>query len=208
MILLLLSFFAQASNEHLTRAIQYRGWCKDGVRIERLSLSRPWHTAQGSPVTVLTDPPIGQIRFQTGNISGTAYVRCFDNLVIATRDLRHGELFDASNVGAVINEISPYFRTGFFRSQSELSGFEVKGFVPKGQVIGRLQTQTRQLVRAGSKVTVWFKSPHLRIQSQGTAIQSGALGDLVRVSNLGSKKVIVAKVTDSATVTTQNSYEN
>lgn len=205
MITLLLSTLLFAENDRLALVIRSQGWCSDGIRIERVSLSRPW-PLPGVP-KVLTDPPVGLVRFQVGEAGGTAFVRCFDKVLISSREIGSGEVFDGSNTRLSPLEISTYVRTGFFRDLGELSDFESKGFVVRGRVIGRLETRRKQLVKAGSKVTVVFETPGVRIEGDGTAIQSGTMNELVRVSNTRSRKVIVARVSGAGTVTTQNSHE-
>lgn len=205
MITLFLSTLLFAENDRLALVIRSQGWCPDGIRIERVSLSRPWPLLEVP--RVLTDPPIAVVRFQVGDADGTAFVRCFDKVLMSSRELGPGEVFDGSNTRLSPLEISPYVRTGFFRDLGELSDFESKGFVVRGRVIGRLETRRKQLVKAGSKVTVVFETPGVRIQGSGTAVQSGAMNELVRVSNARSRKVIVARVSGIGTVTTQNSHD-
>jgi flagella basal body P-ring formation protein FlgA len=49
-------------------------------------------------------------------------------------------------------------------------------------------------VRAGSSVTMVARVNGLGIEVKGIAMQRGGLGDIIRVKNLSSKKILTARV--------------
>lgn len=56
------------------------------------------------------------------------------------------------------------------------------------------------LVRAGDPVVIEVVSGAIRVEALGRARQSGKLGDLIRVENVDSRKIIVAQVVDKGVV--------
>lgn len=176
----------------LSVAVLDRGWCREGARVERVSLSRPW--PQGERPVIMSDPPIGLVRFQVGQAGGTAWIRCQDRALVAARDLKPGERLDSNNVTVTSVDLASYFRTGFFRNAQELRGLQARGFVQKGQVLGKIHVQAEQLVKAGLPVSITYESPSVRITATGTAVQSGSLGELVRITNAATKKTLIARV--------------
>jgi flagella basal body P-ring formation protein FlgA len=56
------------------------------------------------------------------------------------------------------------------------------------------------LVAKGSLVTIILRTPKMTLTAQGKALDNGADGDTVRITNSQSKKVIEAEVTGTARV--------
>jgi flagella basal body P-ring formation protein FlgA len=60
------------------------------------------------------------------------------------------------------------------------------------------------LVARNSTVTIVLQTGYLRLTAQGKAIEDGAKGDTIRVTNLQSKKTIEAVVAGPDFVTVQS----
>jgi flagella basal body P-ring formation protein FlgA len=56
------------------------------------------------------------------------------------------------------------------------------------------------LVKAGEPVVIEVVSGGIRVEALGRARQSGSLGDMIRVENVDSRKIIYARVVAAGVV--------
>jgi flagella basal body P-ring formation protein FlgA len=57
-----------------------------------------------------------------------------------------------------------------------------------------------QLIKRGTMVMMIYRTPYMRLSAKGRALQSGALGETVKVMNAASRKIVFAEVTGPDTV--------
>lgn len=83
-----------------------------------------------------------------------------------------------------------------------LVGMEVKRTLKEGSIIRKNAIAAPILVYKKELVTLTVETNQMRLTAQGQAMDDGAMGDVIRVMNLTSKKVISAVVSgkQSATV--------
>ncbi|MFN7666674.1 MAG: flagellar basal body P-ring formation chaperone FlgA [bacterium] len=83
-----------------------------------------------------------------------------------------------------------------------LVGMEVKRTLKEGTIIRKNAIAAPLLVRKKDLITLTVETNQMRLTAQGQAMDDGAMGDVIRVMNLTSKKVISAVVSgkQSATV--------
>ena len=82
----------------------------------------------------------------------------------------------------------------------ELSGKQARTYIPAGSMILPSMCENIPVVKAGDRVSIVFETKMIKLTAEGLARQKGGIGDVIRVANLGSKKVIRAEVIDSTTV--------
>ena len=85
-------------------------------------------------------------------------------------------------------------------SEDELSGKWAKRNVGKGQILTSRMFETIPAITSGQEVSILYKSTGLEISTRGTALQSGNIGDLIKIRNNQSKKIIACTVMDDETV--------
>jgi len=56
------------------------------------------------------------------------------------------------------------------------------------------------VVNIGDKVDIVIEKGLIKVTAEGLVRQKGGVGDIIRVANLGSKKVVRVEVVDSVTV--------
>ena len=71
---------------------------------------------------------------------------------------------------------------------AQLVGAEARRPLPAGRVLSERDLQAPRLVLRGRTVQLTYARPGLRLSVQGVAQSDGALGDLVRVVNLDSRR--------------------
>ncbi len=128
-----------------------------------------------------------------------AYLEVFKRVLCAKDGLVKGQLIKDEDLGLVRLPLSK-LRGRFFSSPEQVVGLAAKRSIRPGKVVFATDVAKPIVVKRGSRVLIVAASPFLRITVPGIVEQKGAEGDFVRVRNLDSKKVIIAKVKDENTV--------
>jgi flagella basal body P-ring formation protein FlgA len=81
-----------------------------------------------------------------------------------------------------------------------LAGKQAKVYIQPGAMIFPSMCENIPLIVSGDKVNIVVEQGLIKVIARGVAKQKGGKGDLIRVSNLGSNKIIRAEVVDSMTV--------
>ncbi len=82
----------------------------------------------------------------------------------------------------------------------QLIGQEPKATLRPGTPIRTAELQRPILVQRNSMVSIILKTPYMNLTTQGKALEDGGQGDIIRVTNLQSKRTIEATVDGPGTV--------
>lgn len=82
----------------------------------------------------------------------------------------------------------------------KLADKQARTYIPAGSMILPSMCENIPVIKPGDKINIVFETEMMRLTAEGLARQRGGIGDMIRVTNLGSKKVIRAEVVDSTTV--------
>ena len=108
--------------------------------------------------------------------------------VITDSDIRFEELEEVKLQGDVLLDETQILGQEIRRSQTEGSYFLARDIV------------TPRMVKRGDIVTLKLETPFMQITTKGRALQDGAEGALVRVTNINSKKVVEGTVMQEGVV--------
>jgi flagella basal body P-ring formation protein FlgA len=86
-------------------------------------------------------------------------------------------------------------------SADQLIGRELRHTVADGDVLNANDVMPARLVLRGSLVTLKVTTPYMQLTAQGKALQDGAEGDVVRVNNTRSNRMLEGTVTGPGEVT-------
>lgn len=90
---------------------------------------------------------------------------------------------------------------GFYNSIDEVIGQGAKRRVRAGQLIAPNLLAEPLLIRRGQQVTIIASQDGISASATGEALANGREGEVIRVRNLGSQKVIEAQVVEEGVVT-------
>nr|WP_256661369.1 flagellar basal body P-ring formation chaperone FlgA [Pseudomonas sp. HS-2] len=90
---------------------------------------------------------------------------------------------------------------GFYNSLDEVIGQGAKRRVRAGQLIAPNLLTAPLLIRRGQQVTIIASQDGISASATGEALANGREGEVIRVRNLGSQKVIEAQVVEEGVVT-------
>lgn len=124
------------------------------------------------------------------------------------RAVRKGQVFDLDNVQAedvVRRRIPP----GACEDPKDLVGMVAKRHLSAGALLRYDQWKALPMVKRMQQVQILLETPTLRMVASGLALEEGQRGQLIRVLNVHSKRVIMARVRDAGTTVVEyRSWEN
>jgi flagella basal body P-ring formation protein FlgA len=92
---------------------------------------------------------------------------------------------------------------GVILNKEDMIGMTPRRMAHGGKFLLATMLERPQLVERGESVTITFRQGPLTLTAKGKALQSGAKGDIVRVTNVASAKTIDATVNDTNSVIVQ-----
>jgi flagellar basal body P-ring formation protein FlgA len=118
---------------------------------------------------------------------------------IASRDLTPGTLVTAEDLGLETLDVSLY-RQGFSLDAKDIIGKEIKYSVSKGSTFRTSALDSPKVIKRGDEVTVEALAGSIRVIAKGTAVSDGRLGQLIRIRNTQSERILSAKVISAGKV--------
>jgi flagellar basal body P-ring formation protein FlgA len=129
----------------------------------------------------------------------TGRVRRMIDMPVLTRLIAPGETIAAGDVETIAMP-ADHLNQSFVAAAAELIGKTPKRSLRPGEPIRPSDIQTPILIRKGELVTVVLQSPALLLTAQAKALEDGAQGQAIRVSNTRSGKTLDATVSAPGTV--------
>ena len=81
-----------------------------------------------------------------------------------------------------------------------LEGKQARKYIRAGSIVYPSMFEDIPVISPGDKVNIVIEKGLLKISAEGIARQRGAKGDIIKVANFDSKKIIEAEIIDSLTV--------
>ncbi|RMD87321.1 MAG: flagella basal body P-ring formation protein FlgA [Candidatus Dadabacteria bacterium] len=121
------------------------------------------------------------------------------NVPIARYSIRKGQVVGEGDVALArlnIKALPP----DIIVYPEEVLGREVRRQIKSGQVFRKRELRIPPLIKTGERVTVIYEKGLLTATATGIAIQEGIKGDLIRVRNEDSHRVIMARIAEPGIV--------
>jgi flagellar basal body P-ring formation protein FlgA len=184
----------------LLEQAQRQGWLAPQLRLSAAAKPRSVSPCpSGWQIEALDTRYLSRLRFAAhcaGQPSQQLQLRAqlSAEVLVAATALSAGQLIGEADVALERRDIS--------NAPEALSQFDaVVGLSPRsslrpGQLLQKRQLQAAVLVRRGQKVAIVARQGGIEVQAAGEALEAGAQGAQIRVRNLGSGRVIAARVLD------------
>lgn len=121
-------------------------------------------------------------------------VQAFDQVVVSDLPIARGTHLSENDLRLEIMDVSR-LHSGYFRDINNLSGYVARRAISAGQVMNPALVDPARMINRGEKVVIIAESPGLSIRSSGEALQDGAYGELIRVKNTSSNKIVEGRIT-------------
>ena len=121
-------------------------------------------------------------------------VQAFDQVVVSDMPIAKGTHLTTSDLRLELADVSLLY-TGYFKSMTELEGFVARRPIPAEQIMSPALVDPAKMVNRGEKVMIIAEGPGISIRASGKAMEDGAYGELIRVKNTNSNKVVEGRIT-------------
>jgi len=136
---------------------------------------------------------------EQGQVKMSGDLQLFGTVVSTTKRLNRHDILGNEDLVAKRQDIS-LLDNGLVQDPKQAVGQKLKISLPAGAILYTQAIDAPPLVNRGERVTIMAKSQALEITVPGEARNSGALGEIVRVKNLTSRREIQARVTGAGIV--------
>ncbi len=126
-------------------------------------------------------------------------IRLMREVAVAARPLVRGDVLSRDDVVMERKDVSR-INGGYFDDATALVGYELRQSVPAGRMLYSRMLQRPKLIRRGDKVTVLAVVGGLEVRVMGQALADGGKGQMIRVRNLSSKRVVQGEVVSKGLV--------
>jgi len=126
-------------------------------------------------------------------------VSIFEYVVVAARSLSKGMLVQDSDVQLIEKDLAA-LRSGYYQDPSEVIGKQVTRTITMGAAVTTRMIKPEKQIKRGQLISLIAVSHGLKVQMTGEAMADGAAGDLIRVRNLSTKKIVEGVVQSASTV--------
>jgi len=163
----------------------------------QVTASLPYGIRYNAPTIVsLTMTVDGQV---VGKIPLGFNVQLYGQVVVASQPVSFGEGLTQDNIRYERMDIGR-LAAGYYTSKDKLVGLLVRRSLTPGMVITDALINKPLLIKQGDMVNIVAQIGGMEVVVAGKAMQNGNEGQLIRVQNINSAKVILAKVLNGSTV--------
>jgi flagellar basal body P-ring formation protein FlgA len=113
---------------------------------------------------------------------------------VLARPILKGDVVNASDVVMERRRRSD-MGADVYLDQSKIVGNAARRALPRGSLLREVDIQRPEIVEKNASVTITFEQPGLQLAMRGKALTGGAMGDVIQVQNLNSKKTVEATIT-------------
>jgi len=129
----------------------------------------------------------------------SAQVKLFTSVIVANQPLTKGHQIKSSDLMLQRTDIT-HLRSGYFSNKQEAINYIVRRRLNRGDIISSNHLKKPILIRRGDTVSIIAKSEGFQINMKGVALNNASKGELIRVKNSKSKKIIQGIAVNSQTV--------
>lgn len=128
-------------------------------------------------------------------------VKVYVSAVVAKQVINRGETFHSGQLALQEIEVTK-LNSGFYSSLDKVIGQGAKRRIRADQLLSPNLVASALVIQRGQQVTISANHDGINASTQGEALENGAVGDVIRIRNLSSKKTVEAKVLEAGVVTT------
>ncbi len=127
-----------------------------------------------------------------------ANVKVFDSVMVANHDLRIEIPVTESDFR--IEEVAVDGRTEYTKDAAEIKGLVPHRFIRAGSPVSINYFQQPVVINNGNIVKIVVKLKGITASAKGIAMNRGRIGEIIKVRNEASQKILSARIVDAQTV--------
>ena len=126
-------------------------------------------------------------------------VKLYQQVVVSASSISLGEILTADKLRYERMDTGR-MGSGYFTDVSKVLGLMTRRALTPGMVVTEAMVNKPSLIKRGNIVTIIARMGGMEVTGSGQAMQDGSEGQLIRVQNISSTKIVSAKVLDASTV--------
>ncbi|SHI51808.1 flagellar basal body P-ring formation chaperone FlgA [Propionispora hippei] len=126
-------------------------------------------------------------------------VRLFQDVVVAARSLAANELIAPDSIKYERMDIGRLSQ-GYMTNLVDVAGMQARRTISPGTPLNKYMLAQPEVIKRGAMVSILVRMGDMEVMATGEAMQNGSVGDIIRVRNVNSKKVVTAQVLDGTSV--------
>lgn len=157
----------------------------------------PYGIRYNTPTIVRVDIQIDGRSYNKSNISFA--VKQFQSVVVAAKAISARQILmpeDLRFERMDTSRLSP----GYLTDMSQIAGLMIRRSLMPGAVVYDSGLERPVLVKSGTVLNMVARIGDIEVRAIGKALQSGSQGEVIRVQNINSKKIVSARVLDDTAV--------
>jgi flagella basal body P-ring formation protein FlgA len=129
----------------------------------------------------------------------SGWVDVFESVVCARRNFKKGDTIQKDDFYVARKNIS-HLSSKTVTDIGKVVGLMVRHTIKKDSCIKEWMLEKPLIVKRGDMITILAESENLKVTAPGRVLVKGHMGELIRVQNAMSKKIIYARVINNSTV--------
>lgn len=113
----------------------------------------------------------------------------FDDILVSAKPLARGQLIDDNLAKFEKNNVSS-LSSGYYTHSDDLQFLEAGRNLKRGEILTPRNLKPRMMVKSGQKVTLILDYKGIQIRSSGHALRSARIGQVVKVRNSQSRRIV------------------
>lgn len=193
-------FLEQAVSDYLQRSgIQGRY----EIQISRLDPRLRMPLCDKELTTTLESPaqPIGRVTLRVRcdgsgpwTVFVPAQVQLYRQVVTAVRPLKRDSVLTERDVTLAERDVG-LLNQGYLNALQQAIGKKLTRPLQPDQILAPIHVEQAEVISRGDQVIISARSGGINVRMPGEALSDGALGEQIDVRNLGSQRVVKARVT-------------
>ena len=159
--------------------------------------SLPYGVRFWGNTAVYMDVRVDGVPFRT--IKCQFKVHVFDRVAVAARPIMAGQPLTQSDFRFEEQEVGARAQN-FLTEADEIVGKVLSRSLSVGAPLWRTMLKTPDILKAGAPVTLVSRVNGVEVKIDGVALEAGHAGDVIRVKNTASRKVLRGRIVDESTV--------
>ena len=129
----------------------------------------------------------------------SAHIKQFTQVIIAKQPLAKGHRIQAKDLMLQRTDVT-HLRSSYLNNKQQAINYITKRRLNRGDIISLNQLKKPILIKRGDTVSIIAISDGFQINTKGVALNNASKGELIRVKNSKSKKIIQGIAVNSQTV--------
>lgn len=126
-------------------------------------------------------------------------VKLYKDVLVTAQSIAPGEIITLGSLRYVRMDVGK-IASGYFNDANKVAGLMSRRPLAQGVVLNEYMLAKPTVIKHGTTVVIVARVGDLEVTAPGQALQDGCIGQVVRVQNTNSKKIISARVLDENSV--------